>query len=236
MKGLKRLVKDNIAFTLIELLVVIAIISILAALLMPALKTAREKGRAIYCMNNMRQIGIGVMLYVGDNDGRLPLANLNGNFPLGAMVNNGRPNAYASLQVFDCPSDKTRVSTVNYWPYWGEHNLSYAYNTALVFADPNNSPHFGNKSATSWSNPGEDVLFFEVEGEDPNYYNPLATFNCLDGIQFWLNPHHGNGHNYLFLDGHAAFYTTSQYLDALCRVGDTYYNPNLGTVSVNFHH
>ncbi len=222
------------AFTLIELLVVIAIISILAALLMPALKTAREKGRAIYCMNNMRQIGIGAMLYVGDNDGCLPIANLSGDFPLGAMVNNGLSPAYIPLQVFDCPSDKTRVSTVNYWPYWGEHNLSYAYNTALIFVDPN-PPYFGNKSMTSWSRPAEDVLFFEVESENPSYYNPHASFNCLDGTQFWLNPHHGNGHNYLFLDGHVAFYTTSQYMGTLCLVGDLYYNPNLGTVSVNFH-
>ncbi|MBI4027155.1 MAG: prepilin-type N-terminal cleavage/methylation domain-containing protein [Verrucomicrobia bacterium] len=61
----------NKAFTLIELLVVIAIISILAALLMPALRNARESGRKTVCMANLRQIAQAMRMYSDDNEGQL---------------------------------------------------------------------------------------------------------------------------------------------------------------------
>ena len=63
---------DTSAFSLIELLVVIAVIAILAALLLPALAQAKEKGRQTYCINSVHQQTLAVILYADEHDGLLP--------------------------------------------------------------------------------------------------------------------------------------------------------------------
>ena len=80
--GVARRAKRSIsAFTLIELLVVIAILAILAALLLPALKNAREQARKVVCVSNFHQLGLATIMYAKDHDGLVP-PNLQYNPPI----------------------------------------------------------------------------------------------------------------------------------------------------------
>jgi len=88
------------AFTLIELMVVIAIVAILMALVLPALASAREKGKRAVCLSNLRQTGIAIQGYANDNEGMIPYGPKAPPFtsPANFYPSTGAPTSLISLQ------------------------------------------------------------------------------------------------------------------------------------------
>jgi prepilin-type N-terminal cleavage/methylation domain-containing protein len=113
------------AFTLIELLVVLAVISLLAAMLLPALSKGKEAGRGAACMSNLRQIGVALQLYVSENNDKLPTmrdkslttTNL---LPSPDLV---LSNCLGNVNVLRCASDRNQV--------FEQTGSSYSWNSLL---------------------------------------------------------------------------------------------------------
>ncbi|NPV47281.1 MAG: DUF1559 domain-containing protein [Armatimonadetes bacterium] len=205
-------------FTLIELLVVIAIIAILAAILFPVFAKAREKARQTSCLSNMKQLGLGCLMYTQDYDEMYPSRwrCCAGAYPL--------PWPWVlqpyikNTQLYICPSENghnwygnagccpSMTSSNGVTPFPGK--ISYGMNDRLNF--------FITDAAVN--RPAEKYMFCETSSSQPRSFcvDPWAGCGGLTGCPGaeWgqLPSRHNGGTNVTFCDGHAKWLTRQAFL------------------------
>jgi prepilin-type N-terminal cleavage/methylation domain-containing protein/prepilin-type processing-associated H-X9-DG protein len=193
-----RMPKFNKGFTLIELLVVIAIIGILAGILLPVLSRARESARKTQCMSNVKQIGMGLIMYANENSETFPSDSAySGSAPAMRGLNLLYDTYVSDNKVFNCTSDTTvtgasnagmSVSTSGGTEAFTSTQSSYGYDRSHTQADdadvalaadrPPATPS-ATASTANHNSRGQNVVY--VDGHVEFVNSPLAGWYSSDG-------------------------------------------------------
>ncbi len=202
------------SFTLIELLVVIAIISILAALLLPALSRAKEKARAAGCISNLREIGVALTVYCAENNG-YPFHGVQYNTNLWARAFGDTMGGVRKVYV--CPSLRNALAWSNSPSGFSEIIIarSYSYNlfgcsmSACLGLD--NGLHgilpFPQVRDTDVVAPADMIAYGDGPDSDwAGVFDPTFGLEYKGAfVSFGPGRRHSGGANLLFCDGHIEY-------------------------------
>jgi len=223
-------------FTLIELLVVIAIIAILAAILFPFFAQAKQAAKKASCLSNTKQLGLGELMYMGDNEGLIHEAYPGGCVNLAGKL--GKPSTYMevldpyikSKQIWMCPSgvstvaDTTLDTTVSptHRPLTNigfNSYLGFYYNYYNYFIDTNACSGSATPDNFSARPVSESLIKYAAntalftDGYDAQVGSGQSRAYWIDpgygyGVKFGLSDRHSQQSNLILLDGHSKSYRT----------------------------
>ena len=206
-------------FTLIELLVVIAIIAILAALLLPALSRAKEKGYRTKCISNLHQVGIGLHMYASDFQDKLPVFPSQGSWlwDLHGNAADAITQAGARRQILYCPGLTAGVKDLDLW-WWFNTGLPTSMHRVTGYAwmikrsDGNLESGLmpGKEFLTkilSTNVAASEVCFDATLSEGPNDFVNVTSTSGIINIHrsSHMDKSKPAGGNILFLDAHVAW-------------------------------